>query len=331
MRSFTPGLERAFNVVVSLTYSIAVTTTLLRLYRRRRFGRFWWDDWFAFLSLLGSLWLFVLFWLKVVPPGSPLSTLRSWKTRYWMGMLIYWITLWFTRISLALGTSRLFPPRHIAHRIGLASAIIFACFFIALLTAVVVECAPASSWGPPPGMAKEKVVCFIPKSSVYYSVSVGLLADVVLTAIPVWLLWRLKTSRSYRRLLLPGLCAGIVITMPTVALIVFQALPPSWEPMKSETRLRINFIEAATSVTMCNLVVTVTYVLRLLYGSSMQRGGPPATTESHSLTSIHRPGRSSANSHSIISFTDISEPGGCSWDDEWSSYDPDTMEQSISR
>jgi hypothetical protein len=172
----------------------------------------------------------------------------------------------FTRISLALGTSRLFPPRHIAHRIGLASAIIFACFSIALLTAVIVECAPASSWGPPPGMPKEKVMCFIPKSSVYYSVSgaplpfqtfsapdrgpttftafpVGLLADVVLTAIPVWLLWRLKTSRSYRRLLLPGLCAGIVITMPTVALIVFQALPPSWEPMKSETRLRINFVE----------------------------------------------------------------------------------------
>ncbi|KAF5328542.1 hypothetical protein D9611_014837 [Ephemerocybe angulata] len=342
MRKFTPELERAFQVIVSCTYAVAIITTFVRLYRRRTVGRLWWDDWLAFASVLGSIWTSILFWLNDGGPEGSITATRTYsKARFFMGMVVSWTTIWLTRMSLAFGTSRIFPPQHPAHRLGLLAVRAFAFVLVTFLVAFTSQCAPASGWEPPPGVHGTRTMCFAPISGIYYPGIAGLLADAFLIALPIRALWKLKASRAFKWMLLSAFAASTIVTLTTIGLVIFQALPETWEPMKSETRFRLGFIEAATSVIVCNLIVLVSYVFRVLHGPSIRGGGSSAAANEYSLETRIGTGISHSDSHSAFSFTDTSSQVesentggtrsfGIDYIEAWDDYDPDTM-QSASR
>ncbi|KAF6759309.1 hypothetical protein DFP72DRAFT_886271 [Ephemerocybe angulata] len=328
MRKWTPELEYAFEVVISTAYALAVITTCVRLYRRRLVGRLWWDDWLALVSCLGSTWMFVSFWMKDESKGGITPTRGYRKAWFSMSILVSWTTIWLTRMSLALGTARIFPPQHPAHRLTQLAVRAFAFVLVSFLVAFGAQCAPASAWVPPPGVHDTRIMCFTPVSSVYYPAVAGLLADVFLIAVPICALW----------MLLSAFAASIVITLATIPILVFQAVPETWEPMKSEMRFRIGWLETATSVVVCNLIVIASYVFRLLHGPSIRGGPSSATAESYSLESRNQDGVSRSSSGSILSFTDISSPEvdsedhrrtmsfGIGYIENWDDYNPDTMQ-----
>jgi len=148
---------------------------------------------------------------------------------------------------------------------------------------VGVECSGNSAWQTPPGVSR--VMCFIPQSAIYYSATVGFISDIYLVLVPVIALWNLKAPANFRLMLRATFTGSVVITFVTTLIVIFQNLPDDLEPWRSETRVRLNYLESAVSIVVCNLIVVVPYVYRLVYGQSIT-GSHAAATTSTAMTAI---------------------------------------------
>ncbi|KIK61305.1 hypothetical protein GYMLUDRAFT_42886 [Collybiopsis luxurians FD-317 M1] len=138
--------------------------------------------------------------------------------QFWMTMICYSLGAWFARISLMLSTVRLIPTSFVLRRISESAFISLLLLCIGILTAKLSFCASDLSWYRKPnpfcpilGNAKLGVA----------ELTTALVADVIIVAIPLRLLYRISLQREKRRMLLLMFSANIITGIVSVLRVVF--------------------------------------------------------------------------------------------------------------
>ena len=160
-----------------------------------------------------------------------------------------------TRISLALGIARIFPPRHITRRFSIGLAFLSTALCLMLIIQISAVCSRQP-------MLRERAVCIWPLSLrvlvivggwyfaaliFYYCLAdpsvASCLADLFLVVTPLYKLWKVRLPKEQRRLILGGFTAGFTTTAITLVCAGFQYAPTDWEPAKGFIRGNLTFFE----------------------------------------------------------------------------------------
>lgn len=152
-----------------------------------------------------------------------------------------------TRISLALSIARVFPPRDRRRNITIGMACVFGMAGLGIIIPANVFCSRPSSWMAPPATQcrlaqkvgipmlcgtwsatpppiNEQPAACVPDDRLH---AARITADLLLVAIPLRMLWRVRLPQQQRRLVLAGFTASTLSTLATVVSSVFQFSPIS--------------------------------------------------------------------------------------------------------
>jgi hypothetical protein len=66
--------------------------------------------------------------------------------------------------------------------------------------------------------------------------------------VPLYKLWRVRLPTRQRRLILGGFAASLVPALGIVVSTVFQLAPSSWEPGRTDGRLKVNYMLVRVSL-----------------------------------------------------------------------------------
>ncbi|KAF8967770.1 hypothetical protein BDZ97DRAFT_1916703 [Flammula alnicola] len=251
--SFSVNL--ALNVVLTVVHTTAIVLTLLRLYYRTVTRRLWWDDFVAFFAVLLDCAYISALWFAYAGPNSVLLRHESLIVRYWLGVMLFLVVVWMTRISLALAIARIFPPRDSTRRFAIGMAILSTILYLVIVIQTSAICAhqPALNSSP-------RAACQWSTSLRVLVTVANIFSDALLVATPLYKLWRIRLPRNQRRLILGAFAASAMTTTATIACAVFQFAPEKWEPAKTNLRVKLSYLEAGISLIVCNLLVMVTFV-----------------------------------------------------------------------
>ncbi|PPQ78678.1 hypothetical protein CVT25_010699 [Psilocybe cyanescens] len=241
-------------VILTVVHVVAIIVTGFRVYYRVVTRRFWWDDFVAFFALLGDCAYISALWFGYASPNSVLQEHKVLVARYWLGLMLFVVVVWMTRISLALAIARIFPPKEATRRFAAGLALLSTAFCLVIVIQSGVICAhqPALVSGP-------NAACQWPNSLRTLVVFANIFSDSLLVATPLYKLWRVRLPRKQRRLILSGFTASVLTTSATVACAVFQFAPERLEPGKTILRGKLSYLETGISLIACNLLVVITY------------------------------------------------------------------------
>ncbi|KDR80760.1 hypothetical protein GALMADRAFT_44145, partial [Galerina marginata CBS 339.88] len=239
-------------------HGVAIALTIFRIWYRTVTKRLWWDDFMAFLAMAGDTVYLSVLWFPYAGSKSILQTHKVLVIRYWLGLMLFLLVIWMTRISLALAIARIFPVGEPTRRfaIGLALLSSTLCLVTVIESAVICTKEPALNTGP-------SATCQWPTSLRVLVIAANIFSDALLVATPLYKLWRIRLPRNQRRLILTGFTASALTTSATVGCAVFQFSPEKWEPAKTILREKLSYFEAGISFVVCNLLVVITYCYRV--------------------------------------------------------------------
>jgi len=168
---------------------------------------------------------------------------------------------------MSLSLVRIFPRSHAKHRVAAGVTIVLALIYISSLIAVGFGC----------NVAKPDS-CLVPTTAPEdfgnnFGFTADLFGDIVLLALPLYLLWRLKLNPKDRRVVLAAFSGSILTLCGVVTVMVFVYGP---FPMTLDTKIVTNMafhIEAATGLLACNLFVISTFVYRAIKNSRKDNNG----------------------------------------------------------
>ncbi|KAF8993454.1 hypothetical protein BDQ17DRAFT_139340 [Cyathus striatus] len=254
----------AWQVILTIFHTLAITSTTFRLWRRYTTRKLWWDDFWAFVALVVDLLFFASVWLRwevptganTVPPQGPL--LRR-ITLFWLSALLTPCVAWPARVSMCMSISRLAPPTARRRRALFALAVVFLLLGAVLTAQKIWICAGDSSWHQNPA-----VQCYTGKTVGYLSLSTDVVGDACLVAIPLRLLWGVKLPRRERRLVLSLFASSILSTLAGIVYAVFIFRAASFGSYRTLFVNMTAHIKAAVTLLVCNLLVIVTYIYRKL-------------------------------------------------------------------
>ncbi|TFK39726.1 hypothetical protein BDQ12DRAFT_508492 [Crucibulum laeve] len=278
------GSDVALRVSMSVFHAMAISLTVFRFIYRRRRRRLWWDDYCSLAAALGDFIFFILLWVGTAGKESYLQTQQARVLRFWLGRSSFIVVIWLTRISLALGISRIFSYPVSFRRFSIAMATGFGVLAIGNITHFVLSCRELESWHYNP-----RAVCDRSKSLRLYNTLANIFSDLLLFCLPLYALCRAGPSKNQRRLLLTCLIATSLTAFITIGRVVFDFAPNTWEPARGDLRVRITHLEAAISLIVCNILVVVAYCYMTFRRSedieiSQTESEPPST-----LTEISDP------------------------------------------
>jgi len=166
---------------------------------------------------------------------------------------------------------------------------------------VTTECTKNNfaAWKQIPNMRSR---CFIPEYTIYYSMTrkslpsslglyatkyrshsdippVGFSADAYLILVPLIALWNLKAPSTFRLMLRTTFTGNIIVALVTSLIVIFQHLDDSLEPWRSQVTVRLNYVEGAVAIIVCNLIVCVPLAYRVLYGQSITGDQGPTSDD----------------------------------------------------
>ncbi|PPQ68416.1 hypothetical protein CVT26_006088 [Gymnopilus dilepis] len=330
------GTTLALDVILTVLHTVAIGSTIFRVYHRARTRRLWWDDFIAAFSMLADTVYICVLWFAYASRGSLLQTHKSLLARYWLSSIFFFLVIWCgalaspviswrralrlklrtARTSLALTIARIFPPKDPTRRfaIGLALLSTILCLVAIIQSATIcskrltVSPAPVCQW--PTALRAVVTVGEFSVSDFIFNVlshiSASISCDALLVITPLYKLWRVRLPRNQRRLILICFTASTLTTLATVSCAIFQFAPSSWEPAKSVLRGKINYLEA-----MCNFLVVVTYLYRLCRRGDdldMPAGHPPAAGfDVHPSTPTTSPSQTTASCSTRYTLTEVVE------------------------
>ncbi|KAG9218090.1 hypothetical protein CCMSSC00406_0010249 [Pleurotus cornucopiae] len=229
--------------LIAIPHGLAVIATLFRLFDRHRMRRLWWDDFWAFVALLMDIPLMIAFFLRPESgSGSATLPINSRVAIYWIGLIMFPCVLWGSRLSIAASILRLCPPGSIWRRITFFTSILFG--FI--------------SWHNNPG-----VQCFLPRSVGTFTLVTDIVADVILIAIPVIMMWGVPMVKQFRRLFFAVFAASILTSLASIVYVTFLFGARGWGPGLGVIVAVTSHLEAAVALLVCNILVIVTYFYRV--------------------------------------------------------------------
>ncbi|KAF9472860.1 hypothetical protein BDN70DRAFT_997964 [Pholiota conissans] len=243
------------NIFLTTLHCVAIGLTIFRFQYRYRTGRLWWDDYFAAVAAGIDTAAIAALWMGYAH-SDPLQTVRSKTILYSVGLISVAATDWATRISLALAFARIFPPSEPTrvYAVGLAS--LFATLFVSILIQGILVCRRHSSWIFNTGI----IQCNFSRRVLIYGIVVNVLGDILLVCSPIYTLRRVKLPQNQRRLIFTCIAGSTLMSLAGFATSVFQIAPTSWEPGRGFIRVLLGYLESGVSLTICNLLVVVTYI-----------------------------------------------------------------------
>ncbi|KAF8156627.1 hypothetical protein B0H34DRAFT_468990 [Crassisporium funariophilum] len=249
-----------WEVIVTVLHSIAILSTTLRLWYRYHKHRLWMDDYTAIPAMLMNvinatgIWMMYIKTSGDAKPGSKVAL-------YWSMSISWYTIIWFTRISLALSTIRVFSAWGTFRRCARGVSIAFATVYIGLMSWLFTTSCTTFEVGAMKG------VDFLNCNSERYSLTLtGTITDIGACAIlflsSVYMLWQIPLTREQTILALTLLGANTAVLLSAALFCTFAYSPNISGPGRPIVVGMSSQIEAAVSVVCCNLLVVVAYMYR---------------------------------------------------------------------
>ncbi|KAI3621740.1 hypothetical protein WG66_016706 [Moniliophthora roreri] len=249
-------------VVCTALHSVAIVFTVYRLIHRFRMSRFAWDDGWAAIALVFESIYLTANWLRVLVVSTK-NSVPIQQYRYhseilmWMITSLFTVIVWTCRISLALSIARILPPGRVRTLTVLFSG---SCFLQGAVLIIVKSSICNVDFGRNP------IIKCNPSGVVGI---VQVLMDVVSTALlvilPLYVLWdwKSRTDRPRReRRLIMLLFMSSLLTL--VVCLVHEIHNLQSNPLNFRQGYSAQF-ESAISLLVCNLLVVVISVYRIIY------------------------------------------------------------------
>ncbi|KDQ54571.1 hypothetical protein JAAARDRAFT_60555 [Jaapia argillacea MUCL 33604] len=232
---------------------VAICMTVARLWIRR--GRYWWDDGWAFFSLLCLFVQIGAVFMHVETP-SDLSQINRVAAYYLMAMSFYAV-IWSARLAILFSIIRLDPNPVMRSRLKWVAGVFIACifFFFAQLMWV---CEPEPKWknaaSPQCELNKQVAICQLVSD---------ILSDILLIVLPLRLIRGMR-DKSLRRRLMIIFSTSIVTTIVSLVHAAYIITVGGIKVVISA------LVEDCMSLTVANLPVAATALFKVfgLYGAS---------------------------------------------------------------
>ncbi|KAF8704276.1 hypothetical protein AX14_014046 [Amanita brunnescens Koide BX004] len=235
-------MDSGFVVGMSIGHAIAVSLTCLRLVVKTIKRRLWWNDFWATISLA----MLVAEWILTVEVPNPQGTgivLRQ---------ALSLISIWSARLSSAVSIVPL-CPQGIMSVIAKRVAVTFGVAAIVLTLSKTVECGLYGSVGIELNGFKTMIAAM--------EISCDIMADSYLIGAPIYMVCHTKLAGQRRRMLVAISSFNIVTSFLSVARYVLLLVG------RSKAYFIAGNAQCATSLSLCNLLVLVTFVYRQIQGS----------------------------------------------------------------
>ncbi|TFK39316.1 hypothetical protein BDQ12DRAFT_76913 [Crucibulum laeve] len=249
----------AWKTGITVLHCIAISTSFLRVWQRRRSNGMWWDDWTAIPATIMSGINVAVVWLLFIETQPDEYATRKAILYYVLGFSFFSL-IWLTRISLALGIARIFPAWGTPRRYALGLALCFAIIWVGVLTWLTTTGCVDDKTGPGQHTGKAFFNCDLDRYSLTVTNLVAdVIADILLIASPFYMLWRVRLPTNQRRLVLTLFSASI-LTLASVILFAGLTFSPLMQgPGAPIVQAMVAQIESALSLIVCNLLVVVTF------------------------------------------------------------------------
>ncbi|KAF9558837.1 hypothetical protein CPC08DRAFT_819094 [Agrocybe pediades] len=331
----------ASQVIITLLHVLALSSTVLRLLDRFFKQRMWWDDYLAVLPLCTDAIFLAMYWLSFGAGASGLS--HSPFFSLFTYSLLHLTTIWSSRIILALGLARIFPPGQKIRRVSLGLAALFCITGIGLIFSTTALCTKRGT----PFYRSTPASCTRGKGRVPLPAVIVLICDAVteasLVVVPFQVLRRMKLPKHQKRLILLAGSASLFTFMTLVAFCVLWYGPFKFgngSRGPNTSNIIISHIEVTTCLTVSNLLVVVSFLYRMKRKVQFARGRPmDSTAQSDTTTTSETASRSNWRTGTrpterstmpqteitTLSLTEVisvfSEPRYSQWDDEYLDVD----------
>ncbi|TFK39724.1 hypothetical protein BDQ12DRAFT_773769 [Crucibulum laeve] len=242
----TTSSEVAIACRIGLTVShvVAISSTLYRLYDRKRLHRLWWDDYAALVASFFDCVVFVTMWSRVAEEHIAVSVLIPLR---WIQMLSLTMAIWCPRISLALSISR--PV--LMTRLTVALPFLFAFFAVVGLLQQSIVCGKNTAWYHAPPF-----VCQVSRSGSFIALACDIIADLALIIIPLRMFWGVSLPCLQHRLILCGFAASCFTVIVSIICVIFVL----GKLHLGETQ---GLIGGAVSLIACNFLIIITSFYRM--------------------------------------------------------------------
>ncbi|KAF8997378.1 hypothetical protein BDQ17DRAFT_1283916 [Cyathus striatus] len=248
----TLKLVRTLRPFITTIHVLAIVPTIFRLYHRFRTGKLWWDDFWAFISLVFDI---ILFSTYTAFPATRHVSDKTETVFHWATMISLTFTLWAARISVGVTIVRLSNPSRM-RQVSKGIMVLFGVLATALLIRKLFLC------GKP---TIESWKCVWPQWTGIMEIVFDILADAWLTAMPAYMLWQMNLLRKHFRLLQAIFACEVFVTIAGITHDVF-IIGGHYFWMTCSVHFEI-----ASSLIVCNLLVVVTYIYRVFWSTGETR------------------------------------------------------------
>ncbi|KIK80023.1 hypothetical protein PAXRUDRAFT_833778 [Paxillus rubicundulus Ve08.2h10] len=258
----SPQLVSSLLIMVTVFHALAVILTSFRLWFRYHIRRLWWDDFWAALALICDFVCMVVGWPLTAPLDDPYTSIvslplpaqsrRTHIITFWLNLLLYTCAIWFARLSIVFSVLRIVPPSRSVSLAALGTGATFVIMWGYILVAKAVACARNESW-----YHTVVVQCSIPEWVAISEVGTDAISDLMLVALPLCLLWRVKLPSNQKIMILCVSSSSILVSVVSAVHTAYLIPEPSFIAGATGE------IEGALSLVVCNLLVIVTFVYRV--------------------------------------------------------------------
>ncbi|KIJ15183.1 hypothetical protein PAXINDRAFT_169330 [Paxillus involutus ATCC 200175] len=292
----SPELVSGLLIMVTVFHALAVILTSFRLWFRYHIRRLWWDDFWAALALICDFVCMVVGWLLTAPLDNPYMSIVSLPLpadsrsthiiTFWLNLLFYTCAIWFARLSIVFSVVRIVPPSRKVFLAAMGTGAIFVLMWGYMLAAKTVVCSMDKSW-----YNFVFIQCPIPEWVAISEVGTDAISDLMLVALPLCLLWRVKLPSDQKIMILCVSSSSILVSVVS-AVHTSYIIPPSFIGGATGE------VESALSLVVCNLLVIVTFIYRVTRdgGDLTEDPSSKMTGSSNRLTTVDLdfPGTSTA-------------------------------------
>ncbi|KAG2016511.1 hypothetical protein CC2G_009675 [Coprinopsis cinerea AmutBmut pab1-1] len=259
-------------IFISLHF-LGIATTCLRLFHRIQRRQLWWDDFCAFISMLGEGLIISNYFLLGL---RPIDTYPERARSYFTYSAYLWtpITMWLARISILTAMIRLVP----AGRNQLITKISTVVFWLMITTIVFTR---ITMCGVP---LPQFLACHPqPDYEVGLSLAFGLIGTAWLVGWPLYLLSRMKLAAFEKKIIQACFASGVSLIALDIAhatallMVRASAYKKHYEALNTTGNLIV-----IVSVLCCNSLVLATYVYRLWRQRKQRQAEAEAGEESSS-------------------------------------------------
>jgi len=229
------------------------------------------------------------------------------RTQVQLRVILFWFTYllppfvaWTARISMGLSISRYIPLQNSRARWALFSLwILFGLMGLSIIFEETIVCAGHTSTSH----GTVFVHCYLGKKLAIVIICTNFLGDACLVFVPLRILWKVKLPQNERWLIRILFAASILSTITGIMYAVFLIKAQAIGPNRGLFLSLSGHIKASTTLTVCNLLIVVTFIYRVFWKKGNETASSCDTFSKYETAANTRPTFPSIPSN--LTWTDI--------------------------